>query len=155
MPRPTFVTTGRVARNELNALAEDVRSLEQAGALRVEDIYKGSPEAKRAKELRDNEGADRGEAELLAWATSDPARREYRFISCDKEARKLAKSLGLATGDVLDLGIHWLRRSLVSLDALDEAFASWEDAHPGELWRPRDFTTTKETIRARLAAAHR
>ena len=123
MPRPTFVTTSRVAGNELNDLAEDVRSLEQAGALRVEDIYKGSPEAKRAKELRDNEGADPGEAEPLAWATGDPTRREYRSISCDKKAREVAKSLGLATGDVLDLGIHWLRLSLISRATLDDAFA--------------------------------
>ena len=152
MPKPTFVTTSRVARNELNALADDVRALEQAGALSVEEIYKGSPEAKRAKELRDNENADRGEAELLAWATSDPGRREYRFVSCDRKARRLAEALGLQTGDVLDLGIHWLRLGLVSLETLDDAFAPWEDANPGELWRPRDFTTTKDAIAARLAA---
>ena len=65
----------------------------------------------------------RGEAEPLAWATSDPTRREYRSISCDKKARELAKSLGLATGDVLDLGIHWLRLSLISRATLDDAFA--------------------------------
>ena len=68
------------------------------------------------------------------------------------KARKLAESLGLETGDVLDLGIHWLHLGLVSRDTLDAAFAPWEDASPGDLWRPSDFTTTKDTIDARLAA---
>ena len=132
-----FVMTGRIARNELNAVQREVTKLEQSGRLVVETILARSEESKRAKTLT-RQGVDRGEAEAIAWIISQADPSGFAFVSCDNKARMTAGAEGVAAWDVLDLTGHWHRVGLVGLEQIDEMFREWQD-NPKSAWRPADF----------------
>jgi predicted nucleic acid-binding protein len=139
----SLVMTGYAARHELNDVQADVNGLEELGHLRVEQVFARTPAYERFRQLR-NAGADKGEAEAIAWAMGQEAHDRPCFISVDREARAHAVANGLAAGDVMDLVVRLVGAGAMSIDEARVRLAPWDDRKQF-FGRPADYTTFDET----------
>jgi hypothetical protein len=83
------VLTEYVARHELAVLDDVVRALEKSARLAVESLPAKSPASDRYRRLK-KAGADRGEAEAIAWMCEIADTPQVLFVTRDKGATKLA-----------------------------------------------------------------
>jgi predicted nucleic acid-binding protein len=141
-PPGPVIMTEYVARHELSQLAREVAALEAAGALRIEPL-----EAKNAdfRRLRQS-GADKGEAEAIAWALAQNPRP--CFVSVDKGARRLARENRVVAGDIMDLLTDLIGLGLLSLEEARSHAEPWNDRRQ-QRGRPADFTTFDEMFTRR------
>lgn len=142
------ILAGRVAEYELSSIAQFVTGLRAAGRVEVEHVRAASEAMQRFKALR-QQGADRGEAEAIAWAMGLPVAERPLFISVDRKARQFADQNGVPAADLMDLMVDWVERGLVRREDVEQALLPWEDK-TRQLGRPADYTTFDETYRRRL-----
>lgn len=144
----TLLMTEFIARHELSSLAGELSHLESASRIEVHSVKGRTPEHAHFRRLR-GDGADKGEAEAIAWAVAH--RPDVVFITHDRGARKHAMANGLAVDDVLGLAVRLVAAARLESAAAQERFARWDDEH-NAFGRPSDFTTLAETWTRRTAA---
>jgi predicted nucleic acid-binding protein len=149
VPGLSFVMTEYVARHELSSLQQSLSTLEESGKLRIEAVAIRTPAFKRYKALL-VAGADRGEAESIAWACTVAQEERPVFVSLDALARRHARGAGLPVQDVMGLAVVVVEAGLVALEAVQPRLEVWEDSKQA-FGRPRDFTTFEETWHRRVA----
>lgn len=143
---PKLIITEFVARHELCALAALLSPMERSGQVSVRPLSARDPNFKRFR----RDGADKGEAEIVAWYLQSPSTDRPRFISNDRKARTLARAEGVPQGDLLDLVIALLERGILTMIEAEEKLAPWRD--PGQQrCRPPSFTTLPHALEQRRA----
>lgn len=148
-PRATPLMLGRlVAEMELSSIAKFVEELRGAGRIEVVRVLAASEVMRRFKAMR-QEGADRGEAEAIAWAMGLPAAERPLFVSVDRKARQYADRNGVPAADLMDLMVDWIEGGLVRSEDVEQALLPWDDK-VRQVGRPADYTTFAETYRRRL-----
>lgn len=148
-PRSTqpLLCVGYVARHELNPISSEIERLERTGVLKVVDVLARSPASEERRALlRRHPGIDKGEAEAIAWLRATSS--ELPFVSCDREARRIASDERLIAWDALDLVHEWIAGGVLPLETARTRLAAWSD-NPGAPWRPRDFEGVEPTLRRR------
>ncbi len=88
--------------------------------------------------------ADKGEAESIAWATTNCPKKIDVFVSNDKQARRLAAQRKFRAVDVFDMAVLLVHHEEVSLDDVRAKLVVWDDL-ANAFCRPRDYTTFDET----------
>lgn len=146
LPRP-MVVTEYVARHELVSIDREIRDLEAAGVVRVEPVLRKNADFRR---LRDD-GADKGEAEAIAWALSIPRGERPLFVSLDVEARTFAERDGVPADDVMGFLVDLIEMGALSFAEGVKHTDPWQDQRQ-QRGRPRDFTTFDETLARRRAS---
>ena len=96
---PQLIITEFVARHELCALAALLSPMERSGQVSVRPLSARDPNFKRFR----RDGADKGEAEIIAWYLQSPSSGRPRFISNDRKARTLARAEGIHIKEDPDL----------------------------------------------------
>lgn len=147
-PHARIVLTEYVARWELNLLAPRVQGFEQRGALSVERVLKGTPAAKRYRELQRE--ADKGEAEAIAWALDQPRESRALFVTRDNGARKLADSHRVPVTDVMGVVVEACEVGGLDRKLAVSALAVWDEPAQ-ELCRPTRYAGFDVTYAERLA----
>lgn len=141
----TVVITEYVALHELSTLSADIDELKACGALRIEQVLRRQEHFRRLIQS----GADKGEAEAVAWAiTQNPG---PVFISIDRAARRLARENKVRSGDIMDLLVDMIDLGIVAMNDVRERMYPWNDRRQ-QMGRPVDFTTFDDTFQRRLAA---
>lgn len=146
-PTTRIVLTEYVARWELNLLAQKVQGFEQRGALSVERVLKGTPAAKRYRELQRE--ADKGEAEAIAWALDQPRETRALFVTRDGGARKLAETYRVPVTDVMGVVVEACEAGTLDRKMAFGALAVWDEADQ-ELCRPARYAGFDVTYAERL-----
>ena len=93
-------------------------------------------------------GADKGEAESVAWCLQMPRAERPRFITNDRKARALADSEGVPAGDLLDFVVRLIERDIITIAEAEEKLAPWHDPEQ-QRCRPPDFSTLTEALEQR------
>jgi hypothetical protein len=141
---PPLYITEYVARHELCTLASHVTAMESSGRLRIPPLGGRDPNFKRFR----RDGADKGEAEIVAWCLQSPKTERPQFISNDRKARKLASDEHVPTGDLLDLVMALIEAGTIDTAEAEEKLEPWRD--PGQQrCRPADFTTLSDAFTRR------
>ncbi len=137
--------TGYVAGHELSRLQEKVEGLIRQGRLRVHEVVARTPQYARFRDLNRN-GADKGEAEAIAWAEAagDP---DIVFVSLDENARRLAKASGISACDVFDFVVRLVLEGLMTENVARDKLVEWEDKKKG-FGRPKGYATFDEAFPA-------
>jgi len=146
----SIVLAGYVAYHELNDLQGELRELQTSGAVIVHDVKARTPAYRLFRELQ-NEGADKGEAESIAWANGLTKGTRPLFVSQDIHARRLARKNGLETVDMFDMAVHLCDSGLVAKSEVKSLLASWDD-NPHLACQPSDFSRFDETWSKHLSA---
>lgn len=149
--RIALAMTGYVARHELKDVYDEVASLEKGGLLVVHEIKVRTPGYGRFKKLL-KKGADKGEAESVAWAQELPSGSEKPiFVSQDVRARKLAEHCGLDAVDMFDLMVQLHELGFVQKCDVQSRLASWDD-YSHLACQPRGFTKFDDTWHKHVAS---
>jgi len=146
----SIVLAGYVAHHELNDLQSELGEFQESGAVLVQDVKARTPAYRLFRELQ-NKGADKGEAESIAWANGLPKGSRPLFVSQDVHARQLARGNGLEAVDMFDLAIHLHEFGLVEKSEVQSLLASWDD-NPHLACQPSDFIKFDETWSRHLSA---
>lgn len=144
-PRPVVVTE-YVARRELFTIDREIRALEAEGVVQIEPVLRKNADFRRLL----SEGADKGEAEAIAWALSLPRGERPLSVSLDVEARKYADSNGVPADDLMGFLADLIDIGVLSLAEAVSHTEPWQDQKQ-QRGRPRDFTTFDETLARRRA----
>ena len=143
--------TGYVARHELKDVQDEVASLEECGLLVVHDIKVRTPGYVRFKKLL-KKGADKGEAESVAWAQELPSGNPKPvFVSQDGRARRMAKHCGLEAVDMFGIMVQLHELDLVAKCDVQARLASWDD-NSHLACQPKDFTRFDDTWQKRVTS---
>lgn len=146
-PRPSIVITGYVARHELSTVQPDLEALIACGSVREVKVGLRTDAGRLYRELQRR--AHKGEAELVAWASTAAEKDALLMVSNDGGARRLAGEYGLSAGDVVDLLIELLDAAAITIDDAEARFAPWAD-RGRRSERPSDYVTSlRETISRR------
>ncbi len=143
LPRPLIVTE-YVARRELSSIDREIREMEGAGLILVKSVLRSDKDYRRLVQ----EGADKGEAEAIAWALSLPRAERPLFISIDHEARRFAAENRVPAGDMMDFVIDLVELGVLTIAEAEDHTSPWLD-HKQQRGRPRDFTTFSESMSQR------
>lgn len=141
-----ILITEYVARKELYQLSADIQSLESSGALTVMPVSARDEAFKRLRQ----DGADKGDAESIAWALSLPRSERPMFVSCDKGARKYAEKNGVPCGDILDLLISFIDHGVMREEDVRDLLLPWDDKRQ-QRGRPADFSSFDAAVKQRRA----
>jgi predicted nucleic acid-binding protein len=148
-PGVSLVSTQYIARHELNPLQREIAQLEKCGILTVPAVAVRTPAHGVFRALQ-KEGADKGEAEAIAWATSECPVDITAFVTLDKGARKLSEAKGLAAVDVFDLAVLLVQGEVLKIDDVRAKLSTWDD-RADSFGRPADYTTFDDTWKRRIA----
>lgn len=146
LPRP-IVITEYVARHELSSIDREIRDLEGVQVLRVEPVLRRNADFRRLLAG----GADKGEAEAIAWALAVPRGDRPLFVSLDDGARGHARDNAVPAGDIMDWLIDLIEAFVLTYSEAEQYTAPWLDQRQ-QRGRPRDFTTFAETFARRRGA---
>lgn len=146
-PHARVVLTGYVAQQELNLLAARVQAFELRGALSVLHVLKGTPAAKRYRELQRE--ADKGEAEAIAWALEEPRETRALFVTRDNGARKLAERHRVPVTDVMGIVVEACEEGGLDRKVAAGRLAVWDEPDQ-ELCRPARYAGFDVTYAERL-----
>lgn len=146
----TIVLAGYVAHHELNDIQSELEEHQKSGTISVQDVKARTQAYRHFRELQ-NKGADKGEAESIAWANGLPKASRPLFVSQDVHARRLARENGLEAVDMFDLAIHLHAFGLVEKSEVQSLLASWDD-NPHLACQPSDFAKFDETWSRHLSA---
>ena len=141
-PQIALIMSERIFLRELNDLRGELDTLQSAGVLRVARVIRKTKAASQFKAFT-RAGADKGEAESIAWASVD-ADVDVIFVSNDTRARTLAGKQKVATTHVFGLPVWGASRGDWSRAEVEAQVARWEDEGTG-FCRPSDFTTLEES----------
>ena len=137
--------TGYVACHELSTLwSARLEPLVHSGRIRVEDVIAKTPAYSRRRELQ-KAGADKGEAEAVAWATGIPLEKRPTFVSCDARARELAASVGVEAIDLGDLAALLIVEERATETEVTAKIATWDDTKQQQ-GRPARWTTVAASL---------
>lgn len=139
---------GFAAYHELNRIHSEIEELESSGSLEIHSIKARTSAYSVYREIVKG-GADRGEAEAVAWAVDSKKTRDMVFVSLDVRARRLASSRGMVTCDVFDLMVSLSVQGHCSTDEVRKRLVDWDDIRKG-FCRPGHYTTFDETWGRRL-----
>lgn len=142
--------TGYVRDHDLCSLQADLAELSSQQKLEVFSLRASDPEFRRLR----RDGVDRGEAEAIAWALSQPKSARPVFISNDRRARERALKERVPAGDLLDLLVEYVRRGLLAEPDVQAVADIWDDRHQ-ERCRPRDWDGYSATWSRRVASPPR
>jgi hypothetical protein len=143
------------ARHELSTIDQLLRALEAQGRLSVHGIVRRT-DADRLYRALVRDGADKGEAEAVAWAVQFGS-EELVFVAVDHGARKVAGRHNILAADVMDLCVLLVEGAHVSADLVRSKLSPWLDreqqvGRPHDL-APFDFDDAYEKRRHRWNAA--
>lgn len=145
---------GYPANVELNPLQREIAALKASGKLVVHDVVKKSLAGERMKKLI-RLGADKGEAEAIAWAVETFERPERPiFVSVDVNARKHAVNNQLVAVDLMGAIVEWVEEGLLERARAEALTVVWDD-RAQERGRPSDYVTFEHTYAHRLEARKR
>lgn len=133
--------TDFIARHELASVANVIEGLEHAGRLATAGIKGRTPAHQRYRELQ-KAGADKGEAEAIAWASLN--KPNLIFITHDVGARKHAVSHKLTCDDVFGLAIRLVESKEMTFEEAKGKFSFWDD-DKNAFGKPADYTSFAET----------
>lgn len=134
--------TAYVARHELNSLQSDIQAIERKGRLIVVPVGSRSPAGQTFRELKAE--VDKGEAESIAWATTDCAEKIDAFVSNDRRARAAARKRKLRAVDFFDMAVLLVHLDKICLADVRAKLVAWDDL-ANAFCRPKDYTTFDET----------
>jgi predicted nucleic acid-binding protein len=120
------VLTEYVARHELAVLGDLVRELESSAQLAVESLPARSPASTRYRQLK-QAGADRGEAEAIAWICENADIQRVLFVTRDKGATRLALRNGVAATDVFGVLVEAMDVAGLDATTVQAALVRWDD----------------------------
>ena len=143
--RATFMTE-YIARHELNLLDAEVTRLEAVGAVTIVPVMRSSEAGRRYRDLQ--RGADKEEAEAIAWALDEPRASRALFVSRDDGARRLATEERVPNTDVMGLLVEAALTGRLERTTLREALAIWDDRGQ-QLCRPADYEDFDRTFAKR------
>ena len=116
-PLIELISTRYVARRELNSIQAEIHDLEKQGLMVVEEIQARTPAWRKFVDFYKS-GVDKGEAELIAWATIQPQADQPFFVSLDKKARWFALKQKVGAGDVMDLAVLLVKEKALEKSVL-------------------------------------
>lgn len=120
------IVTEYVARHELALLDDLVRAMERTGQITVASLPAKSPASDRYRALKKT-GADRGEAEAIAWICEIADTSQVLFVTRDKGAMRLAEDSGVSVADVLGILIEAIDVAGLDADTVRTALVRWDD----------------------------
>jgi len=145
--------TGYVARSELTSIwSSELEAHTKSGRLRVEDVVARTPAWTRRKHLIEVEGADKGEAEALAWVLETRPEPPPWFVSVDARARQLAAKHEVPAFDLGELAALLVARGLADEPVVRAKIAVWDD-RAQQRGRPHAWVDLGTTFAALLAWA--
>jgi len=149
--RVSLVLTGYVARHELKDVQNELTELQNCNLLTVQDVKARTPAFLRFRQFQ-KDGADKGEAESIAWAVGLPSdTAKPVFVSQDRRARELATRNRLDAVDMFDLLILLNEHGLIEKGEVESRLASWDDdSHLA--CQPGDFTKFEATWEKHLTS---
>lgn len=131
--------TEYVARHELSPVASLVLDLEGSGRVIIGSVVARTPAFEMWRRLR-REGADKGEAEAIAWGASREGVPRPWFVTLDGEARRHSARCGLRAMDVRDFLVRTVALGAVAVEVVRQAVAVWDDRGQQQ-GRPADWSS--------------
>ena len=142
--------TGYVAQHELSSVwSSELEPLVLAGRIVRHDVKAKTPEYAKWRELQ-RAGADKGEAEAIAWASALAKTSRPTFVTADHGAAKHARREGVEAFDLGELAAELIVSEVVLPSEVRAKIAVWDDVSQ-EQGRPHGWTTLAQSLPALLA----
>lgn len=145
-----LVMTEHIARHELSSLSQELTELETRRRIEVHRILT-KPVDNEANVLRKElhrAGADKGEAEAIAWAATLGGEKPI-FVSVDARARVYASEQNLDAADLGDLAALLILERVLDQEDVEDKVRVWDDSTQQQ-GRPKDWKGLSISLPERL-----
>ena len=144
-----LLLTGYIAKHELSSMwSAKLESLVAEGRVALHEVRVKTPAYAKWRELQ-RAGADKGEAEAIAWAVCEPKATRPWFVSADHRARKLAANERLEAFDLGDLAARLILAGALPEAAVIAKIAVWDDNRQQQ-GRPVGWVSVRESLPERM-----